>query len=66
MVNNEFNHQEMMLNGDYNVTEDNLEIVEDIEEETLWSVQLPIVYCQLPIANYQCTMGKCAAKFGPS
>ena len=22
----------MMLNGDYNVTEDNLEIVEDIEE----------------------------------
>ena len=32
MVNNETNHQEMMLNGNYNVTEDNLEIVEDIEE----------------------------------
>ena len=32
MVNNETNHQEMMLNGNYNVIEDNLEIVEDIEE----------------------------------
>ena len=34
MVNNEtnHNHQEMMQNGDYNVTEDNLKIVEYIEE----------------------------------
>lgn len=32
MVNNETNHQEMMLNGNYFVTDDNLEIVEDIEE----------------------------------